>query len=159
MIPIAAMTIIKYNLLINMKLKALLLLVLSVIYAESFAQASSEVTIRQLLQKQTECWNKGDIDGFMQTYWKSDSLLYVGKNGMTYGWQKTLDRYKKSYPDKTAMGQLQFTIIKIQALSPVVYNVVGKWHLARTTGDLEGHYTLIIKKLSGKWLIVQDHSS
>jgi hypothetical protein len=95
----------------------------------------------------------------MQTYWKSDSLVFVGKNGVTYGWQHTLDNYRKGYPDKTAMGRLQFTIIRIEFLSDQVYNVIGKWHLTRTIGNLQGHYTLIIKRINGKWLIVQDHSS
>lgn len=124
-----------------------------------FAQSNQEAAIRQILEKQTEAWNKGDLNAFMQTYWKSDSLVFVGKNGVTYGWQHTLDNYRKGYPDKTAMGRLQFTIIRIEFLSDQVYNVIGKWHLTRTIGNLQGHYTLIIKRINGKWLIVQDHSS
>jgi uncharacterized protein (TIGR02246 family) len=124
-----------------------------------FAQSNQDAAIRQILEKQTEAWNKGDLNAFMQTYWKSDSLVFVGKNGVTYGWQHTLDNYRKGYPDKTAMGRLQFTIIRIEFLSDQVYNVIGKWHLTRTIGNLQGHYTLIIKRINGKWLIVQDHSS
>ncbi len=123
------------------------------------AQSKGEPAIRQILQSQTEAWNKGDINAFMQTYWQSDSLVFVGKSGVTYGWQNTMDNYKKGYPNTTAMGKLQFTIIRIESLSAQTYNVIGKWHLTRTIGDLQGHYTLIIKKINGKWLIVQDHSS
>ncbi len=123
------------------------------------AQSKPEWAIQQILNKQTEAWNKGDLNAFMQTYWKSDSLVFVGKSGVTYGWQNTLDNYKKGYPDKTAMGQLQFTIIRIESLSRQVYNVIGKWHLTRSIGNLQGHYTLLIKQIGGKWLIVQDHSS
>lgn len=125
----------------------------------AFAQNRDETQIRSLLTTQTEAWNRGDLEGFMQTYWKSDSLVFVGKSGVTYGWQNTLDNYKKGYPDKTAMGQLQFTIIRIESLSRQVYNVIGKWHLTRSIGNLQGHYTLLIKQIGGKWLIVQDHSS
>lgn len=141
-----------------MKKISVFLLVL-VISLKASSQTKDLDAVRQLLQVQTEAWNKGDITAFMQTYWKSDSLVFVGKSGVTYGWQNTLDNYKKGYPDKTAMGRLQFTIIRMEPLSKGVYNVVGKWHLTRTIGDLMGHYTLIIKKMNGKWLIVQDHSS
>jgi ketosteroid isomerase-like protein len=137
----------------------LMVMVFGVMTIAVLAQSDQESAIRQILAKQTEAWNKGDINAFMQTYWKSDSLVFVGKNGVTYGWQNTLDNYRKGYPDKTAMGQLKFTIIRIESLSGLVYNVIGKWHLTRTIGDLQGHYTLIIRKINGKWLIVQDHSS
>lgn len=137
----------------------MLVLLLGVLGIAGVAQSQQESAIKQILEKQTEAWNKGDIDAFMQTYWKSDSLVFVGKNGVTYGWQNTLDNYRKGYPDKTAMGRLQFTIIRIESLSDQVYNVIGKWHLTRTIGNLQGHYTLIIKRINDKWLIVQDHSS
>lgn len=109
-----------------MRLKIIFLIILLGGSFTLLAQRN-ENAIRQLLSKQTECWNKGDIEGFMQTYWQSDSLLYVGKSGVTYGWHRTLERYKKSYPDRAAMGTLQFTIIKVQQLSSKMYNVVGKW--------------------------------
>lgn len=137
----------------------MLVLLSGILSIAGLAQSKQESAIKQILEKQTEAWNKGDIDAFMQTYWKSDSLVFVGKNGVTYGWQNTLDNYRKGYPDKTAMGRLQFTIIRIESLSDQVYNVIGKWHLTRTIGNLQGHYTLIIKRINDKWLIVQDHSS
>ena len=123
------------------------------------AQADGETAIRELLSEQTKAWNRGDIDGFMKTYWKSDSLMFIGKSGVTYGWNNTLNNYKKNYPDTTAMGKLSFDIISVKPLSAKYYQVVGKWHLKRTIGDLSGHYTLILEKIDGKWVIVSDHSS
>lgn len=140
----------------NRYLLALLLIVMGIM---AQAQSKDEILIRQVLSKQTRAWNEGDITAFMQTYWKNDSLVFIGKSGVTYGWQNTLDNYKKGYPDKAAMGQLKFTIIRVQPLSTHVYNVIGKWHLTRSAGNLEGHYTLLFKKINGEWLIVQDHSS
>src|SRR6478609_5825850 len=81
------------------------------------AQSKEENKIRELLTVQTESWNRGNIEGFMQTYWKNDSLMFIGKNGVKWGWQETLNNYKKSYPDSTAMGKLSFDIIKIEKLS------------------------------------------
>jgi ketosteroid isomerase-like protein len=123
------------------------------------AQNSEEKEIRHLLAVQTESWNRGDIEGFMQTYWKSDSLMFIGKSGVTRGWQQTLDNYKKGYPDTAAMGKLAFDILSVQQLSPESFFVVGKWMLKRTIGDVGGHYTLLLRKLKGKWVIVADHSS
>ena len=125
----------------------------------AFSQANDEVTIRKVLDSQTEAWNKGDINSFMQGYWKDDSLMFIGKNGINWGWQKTLENYKKRYPDVTAMGKLSFDIILIKELSPEYYYVVGKWMLNRSIGDLNGHYNLLFRKIDGQWLIVADHSS
>jgi ketosteroid isomerase-like protein len=95
----------------------------------------------------------------MQTYWKSDSLLFIGKSGVTRGWLQTLNNYKKGYPDKEAMGQLSFDILEVRPLSSQYYFVVGKWMLQRTAGNLSGHYTLLMQKIRGEWKIVADHSS
>lgn len=123
------------------------------------AQSADEAAIRNLLARQSADWNKGDIDAFMNGYWESDSLMFIGKSGVTYGWQNTLNNYKKGYPDTAAMGKLQFTIIKVKRLSVMYFEVVGKWHLTRTAGDLSGHFTLLFQKIKGRWVIIMDHSS
>lgn len=85
--------------------------------------------------------------------------LAIGKSGPKYGYTTTLNNYRKSYPDTTAMGKLTSTVISINKISSLYYFVVGKWQLTRSIGNLEGHYTLLIKKINGKWVIVSDHSS
>jgi len=125
----------------------------------SFTQSKDEAAIRKLMAVQTASWNSGDLEGFMQTYWKSDSLLFIGKNGIKWGWQAALDNYKKGYPDTVAMGKLSFDILLIKRLSADHYYVVGKWSLARSIGDLSGHYDLLLRKIKGHWVIVADHSS
>lgn len=125
----------------------------------ALAQKGDEAHIRQLLSTQTEAWNRGDLEGFMQTYWKADSLMFIGKNGIKWGWQETLENYKKGYPDTAAMGKLSFDILVVKKLSPEYYYVVGKWMLHRTIGDLSGHYNLLLRNIKGRWVIVADHSS
>ena len=121
---------------------------------------SAEVThIRELMGTQISAWNDGNLEGFMDTYWRSDSLMFIGKKGVTYGWQATLNNYKKSYPDRAAMGRLSFNLLEFRKLAPDAYFVVGKWHLARTIGDLSGHFTLLLRNINGNWKIVADHSS
>ncbi|RXK83550.1 YybH family protein [Filimonas effusa] len=123
------------------------------------AQEKDELKIRALLTGQTGAWNRGDLEAFMIPYWHSDSLLFIGKSGVNRGWDKTLASYKKGYPDTTAMGKLQFDILEVRRLSDKNFFVVGKWHLERTIGNLEGHFTLLWRKIKGQWCIVADHSS
>lgn len=126
---------------------------------QSFAQSKDETAIRNILATQTDAWNRGDIDSFMKGYWENDSLMFIGKSGVTYGWVNTLNNYKKGYPDTAAMGQLMFTLIQVKKLSKQYYHVTGKWFLKRSIGDVGGHYTLLFRKINGHWVIVSDHSS
>lgn len=121
---------------------------------------SPKLEITQMLKSQTEAWNRGDLEGFMKGYWQHDSLLFIGKSGLTWGWQPTLDNYKKGYPSPEAMGTLKFDIKLMKALEgEKAWLVVGKWHLARSIGDLEGHFSLLWEERDGIWVIVADHSS
>ncbi len=111
------------------------------------------------MNSQQDAWNRGDIEGFMKGYWENDSLRFIGKRGITYGWQATLDNYKKSYPGKDAMGRLQFTNLTTQLINDSSAYVIGKWELFRASDTLAGHYSLLWKNFNGQWLIVADHSS
>ena len=123
-------------------------------------QNADEKAILKILQKQEADWNAGDVNSFMEGYWKSDSLAFIGAKGPTYGWKNTLENYKVRYPDRATMGTLKFTILRLNALDKNAYFVIGKWHLTRPEkGDIGGHYTLVFRKIAGKWLIVSDHTS
>ncbi|MEO7767914.1 MAG: DUF4440 domain-containing protein [Ferruginibacter sp.] len=136
-----------------------LLVFFCLIFSISFSQNKDEMAVRNLLAEQTKEWNHGNVRGFMSGYWKSDSLLFIGKSGLTHGWQKTLDNYQKHYPDTAAMGKLQFELLEVKHLSVMYFFVIGKWHLARSAGDLEGVFTLLFRKIHSKWVIIADHSS
>ena len=115
--------------------------------------------IQRVMDQQQEAWNRGDIEDYMNGYWKSDSLRFIGKRGITYGWQPTLENYKKGYPNADAMGRLQFTNLSIELTGDSSAYVIGKWMLYRTTDTLSGHYSLLWKRMDNQWLIVADHSS
>jgi uncharacterized protein (TIGR02246 family) len=125
----------------------------------SFSQTKDETEVRNVLTKQNAAWNRGDVDAFMVGYWENDSLMFIGQSGVTYGYKNTLANYKKNYPDTTVMGKLTFTLIKVKQLSPEYFHVTGKYYLTRTIGDASGHFTLVFRKINGKWVIVSDHSS
>ena len=140
-------------------MKPYLLLICLLLSATAGAQSNDETAIRQLLDKQTAAWNKGDIDRFMDGYWENDSLMFIGKSGVTYGWTNTLNNYKRGYPDTAAMGKLRFELLSVKRLSDEYYFVVGKWSLQRSIGNVGGHYNLLFRKINGKWVIIADHSS
>ena len=140
-------------------MKKLFLLVLLLASLKSFTQSKNEAAIRKLMDDQDAAWNRGDIDSFMKGYWENDSLMFIGKSGVTYGWGNTLKNYKKGYPDTAAMGKLTFTLIQVKKLSKKYYHVTGKWFLKRSVGDIGGHYTLLFQKINGHWVIISDHSS
>lgn len=145
-------------------MKSLLFSLLFLLASAAFAQKQimpDKTMIMRVLSNQQKAWNDGRIEDFMNGYWQSDSLVFIGKKGITKGWQQTLDNYKKSYPDKVTMGELEFTIITVELLSKTSAHVIGKWQLKReqSKGDLEGHFTLLFKKINKRWVIVSDHSS
>ena len=142
-----------------MEKKAGLFVWLLLIVAALSAQSKEEIAVRNLLNEQTKEWNNGNIAAFMETYWKSDSLMFVGKSGVTYGWQKTMDNYKRNYPDTATMGKLKFDLLEVKRLSAMYFFVVGKWHLTRSIGDIGGSFTLLFRKIKNKWVIIADHSS
>lgn len=125
----------------------------------AFAQNKDEQIILNAINIQKNAWNNGDLNLFMETYWHNDSLMFIGKSGVTYGWQNTLNNYKRGYPDTAAMGKLGFDILHVKRLSVMYFSVVGKWKLTRSIGNVGGHFTLLFKKIKNKWLIVSDHSS
>ena len=137
-----------------MKKSILLLLLLS--FSLGFSQ---EKEILKVLHTQQEAWNKGNLETFMSGYCKNDALLFVGSSGPTYGWQKTLDNYKKTYPNKEKMGILEFSDISVKPLGKDYAFVFGKWKLIRENDSPNGVYTLIFQKFKDGWKIISDHSS
>ncbi|WP_306549837.1 nuclear transport factor 2 family protein [Daejeonella sp.] len=124
-----------------------------------FAQRSQSDLILKLLEDQRQAWNRGDLNGYMQGYNQSDSLLFVGKSGPQYGWNNTLKNYKKSYPNKSAMGYLSFDIKEIKMIAADHAFVLGAWHLKRENDEPKGYFTLLVKKIKGQWKVIADHSS
>jgi len=132
---------------------------LIIISSSVFSQTKDETEVRNVLAKQNAAWNRGDVDAFMVGYWENDSLMFIGKSGITYGYKNTLANYKKNYPDTATMGKLTFTLIQVKQLSPEYFHVTGKYYLTRTIGDASGHFTLLFRKINGKWVVISDHSS
>ena len=111
------------------------------------------------MDAQQIAWSKHDLEGFMQGYWKSDSLKFYGSNGVTLGWEKTLANYKRGYPTPDHSGTLKFKINDISKINEGAYFVMGEYHLTRKVGDANGIFMIIFKKINGEWKIIADTSS
>lgn len=123
------------------------------------AESGDEAQIRSLLQAQTDAWNRGDVDAFMAGYWKSDQTAFIGANGITRGWEAVLDRYKKSYPDRKAMGRLTFSALEVQVLCPGEALAIGQFQLERESDKPAGIFTLNFRKFPEGWRIIVDHTT
>lgn len=129
------------------------------LFLSSISFAQDQKAITNLLEKQRLAWNRGDLYGYMDSYWKSDSLLFVGKSGPKYGWKTTFDNYRKNYPDDSAMGTLTFKIMQINIIDIKNAFVMGAWHLKREKDEPQGFFTLWLRRIRGEWKIVVDHTS
>jgi len=129
---------------------------ISIVYEQEQANIKA---IQAILDNQITAWNKGDLEAFMSGYLKSDSLVFIGKSGPTYGYDNTLNNYKKNYPDASHMGKLNFEIVSMKPLGGNYYFVIGKWYLKRTVGDINGVFTLVLRNTKDGWKIISDHSS
>jgi len=119
---------------------------------------ADEAAIRATIEASQIAWNNGDLEAFMESYWKSDSLQFFSKRGQNKGWQATLDGYKLEYSDRALMGTLHFDILSVSPLADGVYVVLGKYNVTRVGNSLEGAFTLLFKKKEGKWVAVYDHT-
>jgi beta-aspartyl-peptidase (threonine type) len=122
------------------------------------AGRSPEKEIRAVLDSQQAAWNRGDIEGFMAYYWKSDDLTFQSGNARTRGWTEVLARYKKTYPPEK-MGVLEFSDLAIHVLSPDSAFMLGRFKLDRGGFASEGVFTLIFRRTGEGWRIVHDHTS
>jgi len=128
--------------------------------AQETQDVESDVeAIRNVLLTQQAAWNEGDYEGFMEGYWKSDSLTFASGGSFNRGWQTTLENYKVRYPDRAAMGILTFTLYEIKLLSEIDAFVFGRFELEREKDRPSGVFTLLLKKFDEDWKVIFDHTS
>jgi ketosteroid isomerase-like protein len=115
--------------------------------------------ITAVLTAQQAAWNRGDVDAFLVGYWHSPELTFSGSSGVSRGWDGVMARYKKNYPDRAAMGQLEFSGLEFHWLGRDAALVMGNWHLKRDKGDVGGVFSLVWQRFPEGWKIVHDHTS
>jgi len=118
--------------------------------------------VRAVLERQSEAWNRGDIEAFMITYLDSPELTFTGRDSVTRGYQSVLERYRKRYSSREAMGTLRFSEIEVRLLGGDVALVLGRFDLTRSEaggGNASGRFTLVLRKNAQGWKIIHDHTS
>jgi ketosteroid isomerase-like protein len=120
---------------------------------------SARAEIRNLLLGQQAAWTRGDLDDFLAGYWQSDTTAFAGAQGILHGWQALRERYRKGYPDRRAMGTLEFSELEITPLCPDAALVLGNWQLEREAGPVGGVFSLVLRHFPEGWRIVADHTS
>lgn len=143
-------------------MKHLLIVCCILLTCHCYGQTNTEKdkeAIQKVLKKQRLAWSNNNIEKFMEGYWKSDSLKFYTSNGIVYGWENTLNRYKKAYPSKDHTGKLNFKINDISQINDDAYYVMGEYHLKREVGNADGIFMIIFKKINGAWKIIADTSS
>lgn len=140
-----------------------ILIILAILFTVSgFSQKPSQKIAKKILSaisEQEKSWNNGDIKDYMKYYYNADSLQFITKNGINFGWQTTLDNYLKTFPDRQTMGILYFSEINLTRINCKTVVVSAKWQLQRENDSPGGWFTQVWKKIKGKWFIIIDHTS
>lgn len=127
-------------------------------YSQNLSSSDS-LKIINVLESQKIAWNNNDISKFMNGYLNTNKLVFSGQSGPVYGWKSTKERYMTKYNSKELMGNLKFDIDNIFLVKRGVAILLGKFYLKRDIGDASGFFTLVFKKVKGKWYIISDHTS
>ena len=121
--------------------------------------AAIESDIRALLEAQSGAWNEGDLARFVGDYLDSPRMRFVSGGSVRYGAEDVLDRYRRTYPDRAAMGVLTFTDLDVRVLSGEYVFVFGRYHLERESDAPTGLFTLLFERTANGWKISHDHTS
>ena len=127
--------------------------------ASEGAPADPTPEIQALLDSQSDAWNRGDIEGFMEGYERSNALLFTSGGNIRRGFDETLAKYRKSYVDAKAMGHLTFQLLDVRSIGPVGAVALGEWKLTETPRKAEGLFSLVLIRTESGWRIVHDHTT
>ena len=133
------------------------------VFSQGCASHNSERMIRDRLNAQAAAWNRCDLEGFMDGYWRSDELVFesVGKDGessITRGWQPTLDRYKKRYDTPEKIGRLAFSGLDVKMTGGDSAIVNGRYEGLQKEARLTGSFVLDMRRIDGKWYVTRDRT-
>ena len=138
---------------------ALVMVLCAAAAAQDKRDAKAKAAIRAVLDAQGAAWNRGDIEGYMDGYARSDDIVFISGDTLTRGWQTVLDRYKKNYDSREKMGQLAFSDLEIKPINKDSAVVLGRWQLTRAKDTPHGRFTLLFRRTKAGWRIVHDHTS
>jgi beta-aspartyl-peptidase (threonine type) len=138
-----------------------LLALLALAGCASADRSQDRAEIVSVLQSQAEAWNRGDLDAFLQGYWRSEQTVFAGAGQVHRGFDAMARRYREAYPTKEMMGRLTFSNLAFESIEPDRAVVTGSWELevAGTDPQPGGVFTLLWRRFPEGWKIVHDHTS
>ncbi len=115
--------------------------------------------LQDILNEQVDAWNRGDLEGFMDYYWRSQDMEFISGTTIHRGWQATMERYKRKYPTKEAMGRLDFDDLRVTAMDKAEAEATGRWRVRAGRKTSRGGFELKFRRIERRWLIVRDHTT
>ncbi len=122
--------------------------------------ADLQGAIVTMLDESAVAWNRGELDGFMDDYMRSEATTYIGQDGLVAGFEAIRERYAPAFETGADRDSLRFENILSRRLGAVDGVVTARWILHR--GDsivASGPFTLVVRRTSAGWKIIHDHSS
>lgn len=146
-------------LLAGVAMTALCLAMVFDVVGKQMALDNEQAAIRAVLDSQTEAWNRGDLEAFMDGYQRSSDLTFYTHQGVEQGWDAVLDRFRSRYQKGSqSMGTLKFDELRIELVSPDTAIARGRYQLLAAQPS-QGLFTLLLRKSAAGWRITHDHTS
>ena len=95
----------------------------------------------------------------MNGYWRDEQVRFASGGEVKRGWNRVLSDYERRYPDRAAMGKLRTAGIEISEISNDAALVFGQWIVTANDTNYCGLFTLLVREIDGRWVVVHDHTS
>jgi beta-aspartyl-peptidase (threonine type) len=118
------------------------------------------VEVTHVLAASATGWNRGDLGTFMDAYLDSPTTTYWGSQGLLRGYAEIRHHYAPRFAPGAERDSLRFDDIEARRLGTDYALATSRWVLFR--GDsvtATGPFTLVLRRVAGKWRIIHDHSS
>jgi uncharacterized protein (TIGR02246 family) len=119
----------------------------------------SEKEIYEEVNRAVSAWNRHDLDGYLDTFWRSDSLILVVEGETVRGWDLLSKALHTGYPNPSEMGNLTLDRVQVQMLSSDLALALT-WDTVSFPKKKEfGTSTIVMKKLPEGWRVAVMHTS
>ena len=121
--------------------------------------ADPEKEIYDEVNRAVDAWNHHNLDGYLDSFWRSDSLVVVVEGETVRGWDLLSKALHLGYPNPSEMGSLTLDRVQVQMLSSDIGMAVT-WDTVSFPKKKEfGTSTIVMKKLPEGWRVVVMHTS
>jgi uncharacterized protein (TIGR02246 family) len=118
-----------------------------------------EKEIYDEVTKACDAWNRHDLDGYLDSFWRSDALVVVVEGETVHGWDLLSKALHTGYPNPSEMGVLTLDRAQVQMLAPDFAEVLT-WDTISFAKKKEfGTSTIVMKRLPEGWRVVLMHTS